>query len=60
MKDTRTVIAMKRLIAILILSTLSALILSACGGGAQLAAAAGPEVLANNLSDRLRMSKRHC
>lgn len=41
---------MKKMISICILSALSALLLSACGGGAQMAAAAGPELAATNLS----------
>lgn len=41
---------MKKMISICLLSALSALLLSACSGGAQMAAAAGPEPLATNLS----------
>lgn len=42
---------MKKRITICILPLLSALILSACGGTAQMASAAGPEVLANNTGE---------
>ena len=41
---------MKKMISIYILTALSALLLSACGAGAQVAAAAGPEPLASGLS----------
>lgn len=41
----------KKRIAVCILSALFTLLLSACGSAAQMAAAAGPEVLANNMGD---------
>ena len=41
---------MKRMISIYILTALSALLLSACGAGTQVAAAAGPEPLTRGLS----------
>lgn len=41
---------MKKVILIFVLSALSALILSACGGDAQMAVTAGPEVLVTNMS----------
>lgn len=42
---------MKKLISMLILFAFSALALNACGGNAQMAAAAEPEVLADNMND---------